>query len=82
MMFKKGDVYIINGDAVRWVGVVISRGLGTGNIRAIEMAYNKQSGEFLSVDAHAYFNVERPGQRVLLQAAPKVEVKDEHANRT
>ena len=65
-MFEKGDVYTMDGDAVRWIGVVTEQGRA-GNIRAIEVSYNKRSGEFLSVDAHAYFHVERPGQRVLLK---------------
>ena len=81
-MFEKGDVYTIDGEVVRWVGVVTSphpasdSSLLPGSVRAIEMAYDKQSGEFLFVDAHAYFNVERPGQRVLLQVATKEEVEN------
>ena len=65
-MFKKGDVYTIEGDAVRWVGVVVSHN-ERGHIHAHEMAYNKQSGYLVGVDAQAYFHVDRPGQRVLLQ---------------
>ena len=64
-MFDKGDVYTIEGDAVRWVGVVIDHD-EFGGIRAIEVAYNKQNGWLVGVDAAAYFNVDRPGQRVLL----------------
>ena len=64
-MFKKGDVYTIEGDAVRWVGVVVSHN-EQGHIQAIEMAYNKRTGELTGADAQAFFHVERPGQRVLL----------------
>ena len=74
-MFEKDDVYTIDGDVVRWVGVVVEDA-DFGNTRAIEVAYNKQTGEFIGVDAQAYFHVDRPGQRVLLQVAPKVEVRD------
>ena len=73
-MFKKGDVYTIDGDAVRWVGVVTER-YESGYIRAIEMAYNKLTGMFIGLQADVYFNVERPGQRVLLQVAPVLESK-------
>ena len=73
-MFKKGDVYTIEGDSVRWVGVVTIKG-EYGAIGAIEVAYNKQSGEFIGVDARAYFHIDRPGQRVLLEAAPIVKAK-------
>ncbi len=64
-MFEKGDVYIINGNAIKWVGVVTSRN-DLGGIGATEMSYQKESGQFIAVDTAAYFNVERPGQRVLL----------------
>ena len=65
-MFEKSDVYIIEGDAVRWVGVVIDHD-EFGGIRAIEVAYSKENGWLVGVDATAYFNVDRPGQRVLLE---------------
>ena len=74
-MFNKGDVYTIEGDAVRWVGVVIDHD-EFGGIRAIEVAYNKQNGWLVGVDAAAYFNVDRPGQRVLLQVVTKEEVEN------
>ena len=64
-MFEKGDVYTIEGDAIRWVGVVTER-YDSGNIRAIEVSYNKLTGMFIGLQADAYFNAERPGQRVLL----------------
>ncbi|KKN00553.1 hypothetical protein LCGC14_1136630 [marine sediment metagenome] len=64
-MFDKGDVYTIEGDAVRWVGVVTEYD-EFGGIRAIEVAYNKQNGWLVGVSANIYFNVDRPGQRVLL----------------
>ena len=71
-MFEKGDVYTIDGNAVRWVGVVTDHD-EFGGVRAIEVAYNKQNGWLVGVDAAAYFNVDRPGQRVLLQVAPSME---------
>ena len=64
-MFERGDVYIMDGAAVRWVGVVVNQD-ELGNVCAIEMSYAKETGQFIGVDAAAYFNVERPGQRVLL----------------
>ena len=67
-MFEKGDVYTIDGNAVRWVGVVVTRN-ELGGVIAIEMSYNKQTAQFIGVDAAAYFHVERPGQRVLLRAS-------------
>ncbi len=74
-MFEKGDVYTIEGDAVRWVGVVTSRN-DLGGVGATEMAYQKESGQFIAVDTAAYFNIERPGQRVLLQVATEEEVEN------
>ncbi|KKN03043.1 hypothetical protein LCGC14_1111660 [marine sediment metagenome] len=74
-MFEKGDVYTIDGSAIKWVGVVTSRN-ELGGVGATEMAYQKESGQFIAVDTAAYFNVERPGQRVLLQAATKEEVEN------
>ena len=66
-MFKKDDVYTVDGDAVRWVGVVIAVDFeGSGSVRAIETAYSKHTGQFVGVDAVAYFHNDRPGQRVLL----------------
>ena len=74
-MFERiGDVYTVDGVEVRWVGVVTHLEYDTGNIRAVEMAYNKRSGEFLSINAQAHFNINRPGQRILLQEVPKKEV--------
>ena len=72
-MFEKGDVYTMDGDAVRWVGVVVNRE-GLGGVCAIELSYATKTGQFIGVDAAAYFNVERPGQRVLLEVATKEEV--------
>ena len=76
-MFKKGDVYTIEGNtgAIRWVGVVTNVG-ELGNVTAIEMAYGTATGVLIGVSADAYFNVERPGQRVLLQVATKEEVEN------
>ena len=74
-MFEKGDVYTMDGDAVRWVGVVTSRN-ELGGVGATEMAYQRESGQFIAVDTAAHFNVERPGQRVLLQVATKEEVEN------
>jgi hypothetical protein len=74
-MFNKGDVYTIDGaELVRWVGVVADVDK-VGSVTAIEICYNKVSGRFIAVEAAAYFNVERPGQRVLLQVAPVLETK-------
>ena len=76
-MFNKGDVYTMDGGLVRWVGVVTTTQNELGGVIAAEMSYNKQTGQFIGVDAQAYFHVDRPGQRVLLQIIPKVEVRDE-----
>jgi len=73
-MFEKGDVYTIEGDAVRWVGVVTAVGWA-GGVRAIETSYGKATGELTGVNADVYFHVDRPGQRVLLQVATKEEVE-------
>ena len=74
-MFEKGDVYTIDGDVVKWVGVVVEDA-DFGNTKAIEVAYDKRTGQFIGVDAQAYFHVDRPGQRVLLQVATKEEVEN------
>ncbi len=72
-MFNKGDVYTIEGEKlVRWVGVVTEVDK-VGSVIAIEVCYNKVTGRFIAVEADAYFHVDRPGQRVLLQVAPSME---------
>ena len=65
-MFDKGDVYTTDGVGVRWVGVVTKR-YESGHVQAIEMAYHVLTGTFVGLQADAYFDVDRPGQRVLLQ---------------
>ncbi|KKN26023.1 hypothetical protein LCGC14_0878680 [marine sediment metagenome] len=75
-MFKKGDVYTIEGkELVRWVGV-LTKVDKVGSATAIEICYNKVTGQFIAVEAAAYFSVDRPGQRVLLQVATKEEAED------
>ena len=66
-MFEKGDVYTIEGNtgALRWIGVVVAVA-ESGDVTAIEIVYSKDKGVLIGVSANAYFNVERPGQRVLL----------------
>ncbi|KKK85242.1 hypothetical protein LCGC14_2775280, partial [marine sediment metagenome] len=51
-MFEKGDVYTIDGSAIKWVGVVTSRN-ELGGVGATEMAYQKESGQFIAVDTAA-----------------------------
>ena len=65
-MFDKGDVYTMDGGVVKWVGVVTSSVNELGSVTATEICFSKRTGQFLALEAGAYFNVERPGQRVLL----------------
>ena len=65
-MFEKGDVYIIDGDTVKWVGVVTGNANELGSVTATEVCFSKKTGQLVVLEAAAYFNVERPGQRVLL----------------
>lgn len=73
-MFEKGDVYIMDGDVVKWVGIVTTNVNEWGSVTATEICFSKRTGQLVALEAAAYFNVERPGQRVLLKAVSAVEV--------
>jgi hypothetical protein len=65
-MFNKGDVYTIDGGAIKWVGVVTGSVNELGSVTATEICFSKRTGQLVALEAAAYFNVDRPGQRVLL----------------
>ena len=75
-MFNKGDVYTIDGDVVRWVGIVTTDVNELGSVTATEVCFSNRTGQLVALEATAYFNVDRPGQRVLLQVATKEGVEN------